>query len=676
MGPVLVANRGEIARRVIHAARLRGIGTVAVHSDADAAAPFVAEADCAVRLPGVSPADTYLDAGRILAAARAAGARAIHPGYGFLSENAAFARAVIDAGLTWIGPPPEAIEAMGSKTRAKEMMAAAGVPVLDDLALEEVTGAHLPVLVKASAGGGGRGMRVVANLDELVREHAAAAAEAGGAFGDDTVFIERFIASGRHIEVQLIADGHGGVWAVGERECSIQRRHQKVIEEAPSPLVEAVDGMRDRLFDAARAAARAVGYAGAGTVEFLADAEGGFFFLEMNTRLQVEHPVTEATTGLDLVGLQFDIAAGLPLPAERPPAARGWAVEARLYAEDPAHDYRPASGELLRLALDDVVSSFSGPEKPGIRLDSGVAPAPGAPATVGTDYDAMLAKVISYAPTRAEAVARLSAALRRGRIHGLGVNRDLLVRVLDDPGFRAGEFDTSFLDAGRLAAYAAPLVAGRDLRLALFAAAVALEDASAEALPTPAAPVGFRTVGRAGSTTILLLAGEEQEVRLIRDRRGTAHGAGDLDGAAVVESRPLAEGEWTSRGGVRSRLVRIADGGVTRPFTVTAYPGGAIAVDQPAGSVQLVHPPRHPDLALAAAEGSLLAPMPGSVLSVRLAVGDRVAAGDVLLSMEAMKMEHGIRAGVDGVVAELPVAVGDQVAAGTVLAVVHEDEEE
>src|SRR4051794_35084906 len=308
---VLVANRGEIARRVFRTCRRLGLGTVAVFSDPDAGSPHVGDADAAVRLPGSAPADTYLRADLLIAAARKAGADALHPGYGFLSENAAFARAVIDAGLTWIGPPPDAIESMGSKIESKRLMAAAGVPVLRELDPAAVTAGDLPLLIKASAGGGGRGMRIVHDLAALPGELAAARAEAASAFGDPTVFCEPYLATGRHVEVQVLADAHGTVWAVGERECSIQRRHQKVVEEAPSPLVERIgDGMRKELFEASRAAAKAIGYTGAGTVEFLADEDGHFYFLEMNTRLQVEHPVTECTTGLDLVALQLDIATG------------------------------------------------------------------------------------------------------------------------------------------------------------------------------------------------------------------------------------------------------------------------------------------------------------------------------------------------------------------------------
>ena len=341
---VLVANRGEIARRVFATCRRLGIGTVAVYTDPDAASPHVAEADARVRLEG---RNGYLDAKQLIAAARAAGADAIHPGYGFLSENPEFAAAVLDAGLTWIGPPVAAVAAMGSKIEAKKMMAAAGVPVLDELDPDTVTADQLPVLIKASAGGGGRGMRVVRELSELPAQVEAARREAQSAFGDPTVFCERYLATGHHVEVQVLADEHGTVWAVGERECSIQRRHQKIIEEAPSPLVERTPGMRAKLFDAARLAATAIGYTGAGTVEFMAAPDGpeggSFFFLEMNTRLQVEHPVTEETTGLDLVELQLQVADGARLDPE-PPPSQGYSIEARLYAEDPAKGWQPQAG--------------------------------------------------------------------------------------------------------------------------------------------------------------------------------------------------------------------------------------------------------------------------------------------------------------------------------------------
>ncbi|WP_420753697.1 acetyl-CoA carboxylase biotin carboxylase subunit, partial [Rhodococcus sp. O3] len=442
MSRVLVANRGEIARRVFATCHRTGLASVAVFSDADARSPHVSDADVAVRLPGHAPAETYLRGDRIVAAALAAGADAVHPGYGFLSENAEFARSVQDAGLTWVGPPPASIEQMGSKVEAKKLMAAARVPVLAELDPAAVTAADLPVLVKASAGGGGRGMRVVRDLADLDGQLAAARREAQSAFGDPTVFCERYLETGRHIEVQVLADRYGTVWAVGERECSIQRRHQKVVEEAPSPLVEAVPGMRERLFEAARLAATAIGYEGAGTVEFLATGTGAdgqageFFFLEMNTRLQVEHPVTECTAGLDLVDLQFHIAAGGRLDPE-PPPVQGHSIEARLYAEDPARGWQPQSGTVHRLALPTTPAEFAVLRETGVRLDSGVVDG----TEVGVHYDPMLAKVVSRAPTRAVAARLLAAALASAEVHGVRTNRDLLVNVLRHPAFLAGDTD-------------------------------------------------------------------------------------------------------------------------------------------------------------------------------------------------------------------------------------------
>ncbi|MGB6457594.1 MAG: biotin carboxylase N-terminal domain-containing protein, partial [Streptosporangiaceae bacterium] len=469
---VLVANRGEIARRVFRTCRELGMSTVAVYSDPDAGAPHVAEADAAVRLPGAAPADTYLRADLLVGAAVRTGADAVHPGYGFLSENAEFARLVLAAGLTWIGPPPEAIDAMGSKIRAKRLLAGAGVPVLPELNPESLTAADLPVLIKASAGGGGRGMRIVRALSDLPSALAAARSEAASAFGDPAVFCEPYLAAGRHIEVQILADGHGTVWAVGERECSIQRRYQKIIEEAPSPLVQRLPKLRERLFAAARGAAQAAGYRNAGTVEFLADETGRFYFLEMNTRLQVEHPVTECTTGLDLVALQLDIAAGRPLPAPEPPPPTGHAIEARLYAEDPAAGWQPQSGTLWRIELPGRPVHFRVPSGrraacvPAIRLDSGVV----AGSSIGAHYDPMLAKVISWAPDRERAAAVLSAALAEAKIHGLVTNRNLLVRVLRHPVFLAGQTDTAFLDTHGVAALAAPLATDETVTLSALAA--------------------------------------------------------------------------------------------------------------------------------------------------------------------------------------------------------------
>ena len=656
---VLVANRGEIARRVHRTARALGMTTVAVFSDADADAPHTREADASVRLPGNTPAETYLRGDLVIAAAKAAGADAIHPGYGFLSENAGFARDVIDAGLTWVGPPVAAIEAMGSKIEAKKMMGEAGVPMLSDLEPADVTEDMLPVLVKASAGGGGRGMRIVRTLDSLHDEIANAQREAQSAFGDDAVFCERFLERGRHIEVQIMADSHGTVWAVGERECSIQRRHQKVIEEAPSPLVERTPGMREALYEAARDAASAIGYTGAGTVEFLATDDGEFFFLEMNTRLQVEHPVTEATTGLDLVALQLDIAAGLPLPAAEPPASHGWSFEARLYAEDPANDYTPGSGTLWALDVPGVSSSFEGPFRPGIRLDSGVEPGPEG-AQIGVHYDPMLAKVISYGRTREEACASLAGALARAKVHGLTTNRAQLVRVLRHPEFVAGNLSTAFLDDHGAESLAAPLAGDEAVRISALAAAVVSGTAEHVSGPVPLAQAGFRNVGRAYQKRTFRSGEEELEVSYIRDRSG-AHPEGELAETVTIEQV-----------GTDSAVFEVR--GVRRTLTVSRYetPGQdtVVAVDSPLGPVALTEPPRYTDPAAEVAAGSLLAPMPGAVIRVAVSVGDQVTAGQPLLWMEAMKMEHTIAAAVDGIVSELPVEVGSQVESGTVLAVV------
>jgi pyruvate carboxylase subunit A/propionyl-CoA carboxylase alpha chain len=631
---VLVANRGEIARRVFATCRQLGLGTVAVYTDPDARSPHVAEADARVRLEGTRG---YLDATQLIDAARAAGADAIHPGYGFLSENAEFAAAVLDAGLTWIGPPVAAVAAMGSKIEAKKMMSAAGVPVLEELDPETVTADQLPVLIKASAGGGGRGMRVVNDLSELSGQVEAAQREAQSAFGDPTVFCERYLATGHHVEVQVLADQHGTVWAVGERECSIQRRHQKIIEEAPSPLVERTPGMRAKLFDAAKLAASAIGYTGAGTVEFMADAQGDFFFLEMNTRLQVEHPVTEATTGLDLVALQLDVADGGRLDAE-PPPSRGYSIEARLYAEDPAKDWQPQAGTVHRFAVSGDV-----------RVDTGIVDG----STVSIYYDPMLAKVISYAPTRRQAAGVLADALRRARIHGVRTNRDLLVNVLRHPAFLDGATDTAFFDTHGLAQLAAPL--GDDRATELSAVAAALADAAqnrSRATAFAPAPAGWRNLTSGFQTKSYAdPAGGEQAVRYRHTRAGVH----------------LPDHEDVQLVSATADHVVLSINGVDRPFDVARY-GDDVFVDSPLGPVQLVALPRFPDPTSAAALGSLLAPMPGSVLRIGAAVGDTVTAGQPLVWLEAMKMEHTVTAPADGVLAELNVDVGQQVDVGAILA--------
>lgn len=650
---VLVANRGEIARRVFRTCRRLGIGTVAVYTDPDAGSPHVAEADIRVRLEG---RNDYLDSAQLIAAARAAGADAIHPGYGFLSENPDFAAAVTQAGLTWIGPPVAAVAAMGSKIEAKKLMSAAGVPVLAELDPDTVTADQLPVLIKASAGGGGRGMRVVRELAALPAEVSAAQREAQSAFGDPTVFCERYLASGHHIEVQVMADAHGTVWAVGERECSIQRRHQKVIEEAPSPLVERTPGMREKLFEAARLAAGAIGYTGAGTVEFMASGEGGdFFFLEMNTRLQVEHPVTEETTGLDLVELQIDMADGRRLDPE-PPPAHGHSIEARLYAEDPAQNWQPQAGPVHRFGVPGTRAEFGTlGGRSGVRVDSGIVDG----SVVSVFYDPMLAKVISFAPTRDRAAALLADALARAELHGITTNRDLLVNVLRHEAFRAGDTDTAFFDTHGLAELAASPVATAAPSCVAAALADAAHNRSTATVFTPA-PSGWRNLASGYQTrTYRDAAGTEHQVRYRFSRAGVE--LPDQDTVSVAVATP-------------DRVV-LTVAGVERAFGVTRY-GDDVFVDSSLGSVRLAVVPRYPDPDDAVAHGSLLAPMPGSVVRLGASVGDTVTAGQPLIWLEAMKMEHTITSPSDGVLAELNVTAGQQVDVGAVLALVQTPEGE
>ena len=650
---VLVANRSEIARRVFATCRRLGLGTVAVYTDPDADAPHVAEADARVRLPRTND---YLNAEAIIAAARAAGADAVHPGYGFLSENAEFAAAVQNAGRVWVGPPVDAVRAMGSKIESKKMMAAAGVPVLDELDPDTVTKAQLPVLVKASAGGGGRGMRVVHELSSLPGEVAAARREAQAAFGDPTVFCERYLPTGHHVEVQVMADTHGTVWAVGERECSIQRRHQKIIEEAPSPLVERTPGMRAKLFEAARLAAGAIGYTGAGTVEFLADDNGEFYFLEMNTRLQVEHPVTEETTGLDLVELQLAVADGERLDAE-PPGAHGHSIEARLYAEDPARGWQPQAGVVDAFQVPAVRSEFSSLQgRTGIRLDSGIADG----FAVSIHYDPMLAKVISYAPTRRLAALVLADALARTHLHGLRTNRELLVNVLRHQAFLDGATDTAFFDTHGLAQLSAPLADAGVIRLSAIAAALA--DAAhnrATATVLDSIPSGWRNLASG------------YQAKVYRD---------DADDEHTVKYRftrtglILADNEPAQLVSATQDDVVLADGdGVACSFAVARY-GQHIYVDSARGPVHLLALPRFPEPGSAVEKGSLVAPMPGNVIRLGAAVGDTVAAGQPLIWLEAMKMEHTITAPSDGVLAELNVDTGQQVEVGAILARVESPE--
>ncbi|MGI8633229.1 MAG: acetyl/propionyl/methylcrotonyl-CoA carboxylase subunit alpha [Solirubrobacterales bacterium] len=667
---VLVANRGEIARRIMRGCRELGLESVAVFSEPDRDAPFVADADHAVALGGSTAAESYLRADTIIDAAHRTGADAVHPGYGFLAENAGFARACADAGLTFVGPSPEAIEAMGSKVRARDLMADAGVPIVPGAKLGADADAEaigvageqvgFPVMVKASAGGGGKGMRTVTDPAALADAVAGARREAASAFGDDTVFLERALIDPRHVEIQVFADAHGTTVSLHERECSVQRRHQKVIEEAPSPVVG--PKLRARMGEAAVRAAETVGYVGAGTVEFLL-AGDEFFFLEMNTRLQVEHPVTEEVTGLDLVRLQLLVAAGQPLPPEaREPALRGHAVEARLYAEDPAAGYLPQTGTVHR---------FRPPADPALRVETGVADG----SEISVHYDPMVAKMIVWAPTRAEAARRLAACLAATEIHGLVTNRDFLVRVLRHPEFLEGAIDTGFLerhpveppDDGSETAegpvpLGAPLADAQARRLHAAAAAVAGQAARrSEASALAGLPSGWRNNPSADQQISFEIGDDPIEVayRFTRDGLRLAIDGNPLDSARLH--------------GASATEVDLEVAGIRRRYRVH-HGGTETWVDSPLGSSALTERSRFGDAASDLAGGSLIAPMPGQVIDVPATVGDRVEAGDVIVILEAMKMEHELTAPEAGTLTELSVAKGDQVDPGAVLAVVEPDE--
>ena len=749
-----------------------GISTVAVYADGDAEAPFVTDADLSVPLGGRTATETYLSARKVIAAAEASDADAVHPGYGFLSENAEFAQAVIDAGLVWVGPPPEAIAAMGDKLAAKETMTAAGVPTLpsiavtDDMDSERLAAAAadigFPVLVKASAGGGGKGMRIVDEPGTLADAVAAARREAAGAFGDDTVFLERYLAAPRHVEIQVLGDTQGNIIHCFERECSIQRRHQKVIEEAPSPAV--TPALRERMGAAAVAAVSTIGYCSAGTVEFLLEGSGDdaeFWFLEVNTRLQVEHPVTEEITGLDLVREQIRIAAGEPLGyGQADIGICGHAIEARLYAEDPASGFLPQTGTVdlwrpatgFRALADSVARSTrtcaddpsgglpatGGPNSASswARFDSGIE----AGSVVGTEFDPMLAKVIVAAPTRTEAALGLASALDRTRLGGVVTNRDFLCAVLRSDEFLAGETTTDFIDRvyfGHAEAGTEPsggLTASESARHPMFvhtaAAAVAL--VSQECNRRDAIRLDFMASGYRNSVMpdeVLPLSAAigseliEASVQYRRQRDGAwrirvgslpqtgpyagigddtddTSDAGESDEAADAPAhsdwsvrvhgitlRPLADADAASSDAVSGDGVYAGNVDATVDVEVPV-PGlagfrGAWEVSRRGnrwyatgplgGSVTLVQRSRFPDPDAEAVEGGLVAPMPGKVLMVDVQPGDRVAAGQVLVVMEAMKMEHQITAPADGEVSEVRAAVGDQVDNGELLVVITAD---
>ena len=646
---VLVANRGEIAVRVIRTLRAMGLRSVAVYSDADAGARHVRDADVAVRIGPPTAAASYLSIGAILDAAARTGAQAVHPGYGFLSENAAFARACACAGLIFVGPPAAAIEAMGDKIRAKSMVAAAGIPVIpgsdggacDDDALAaaaDVLG--YPVLLKPSAGGGGKGMRVVRRAQDLPEAIASARREARGAFGDGALLVEQFIATARHIEIQVLADAHGAVVHLGERECSLQRRHQKIIEESPSVLLDAAT--RARMGQYAVAVAQAVGYTGAGTVEFIvpADTPDHFFFLEMNTRLQVEHPVTELVTGLDLVAYQLRIAAGERLGLRQDDvAAAGHAMQARIYAEDPANGFLPTGGRVLQLR-----------EPAGVRVDSGLRVGD----TVGTDYDPLLAKVIAHGPDRETALRRLDAALAQTSILGLGTNVAFLRGLLADADVQAGKLDTGLVERRKPPSADVPEDA---LAAAALRALLALEPTGPVVDPF-ALPGGWR-IGEPAWTRWQVQASGEGPVE-VRTR-----GRGASAEVVVGDGAPTRASAWWDDGDL---IVTV--GQITRRYSCAAD-GVAVWFGRDGHSWEL-HEQQPLDAARRSeqgAAGAVRAPMPGTIIAVDVAEGQQVSAGARLLVLEAMKMEHVLTAPVDGVVRELRARPGSTVERDTMLLV-------
>ena len=654
---LLIANRGEIARRVIRTAHEMGIATVAIYADGDVGAPFVREADAAIALNGKTSAETYLDIGKVLDACRRSGADAVHPGYGFLSENAVFAKAVIDAGMRWVGPSPEAIGQMGDKLAAKRLIDEAKVPTLP--AIELTAGEDLeaaaqtigyPVLVKASAGGGGRGMRVVESSGELAAAVEGARREAGAAFGDDTLFLERWLTAARHVEIQILGDQHGEIVHLFERECSIQRRHQKIIEEAPSPAVD--EELRSRMGEAAVSAARRIGYYSAGTVEFLL-AGRDYFFLEVNTRLQVEHPVTEEITGLDLVREQLRIAEGEPLGyGQDDLAIDGHAIEARIYAEDPNRNFLPSPGtvQLWRPASHGLA-----------RFDSGVESG----SEVSVEFDPMIAKVIVHAPSRREAAGRLARALEQTSLHGVRHNRDFLVATLRTPAFIAGDTTTDFI------ARVGP-ARQRELTDENLADAVSAAAMCAQAIRRTNAKVlrGFQSGWRNS-----MMPPERTTFKVDHGARGEA--AREIP----VSYRSRRDGTFSMVVAEQERTVAVfsADaGGVDleidgrrMQFSVTGS-GSRWFVHGPDYDVELLELPRLPLPEQLEIKGGLTAPMPGNVLATHIAEGDAVEEGQLLLVLEAMKMQHRITAPFDGTVKELHVAEGEQVDNGALLVLLDE----
>lgn len=649
---LLIANRGEIARRIMRTAHAMGISTVAVYSEGDAAAPFVHEADVAIALGGRTAAESYLDIEKVIEACKRGGADAVHPGYGFLSENAAFAEAVISSGMTWVGPSPKAIRTIGDKLGAKRLLKPAGVPLLEGIELAETADAAAaaervgyPVLIKAAAGGGGRGMRIVETPSDLKQAVVSARREAAASFGDDRVFLERWLAGSRHVEIQILGDSHGNLVHLFERECSIQRRHQKIIEEAPSPALD--EDLRKRMGQAALAAARAIDYTSTGTVEFLVSGRE-FFFLEVNTRLQVEHPVTEMITGLDLVREQIRVAEGEALAfTQADLRISGHAIEARLCAEDPRQNFLPTPG---------TVQAWEAPEGDGIRVDSGIE----AGSDVGIEFDPMVAKIIAHAPTRREAAAKLARALESTRIQGITHNRDFLVATLRTPEFLRGETTTDFIE--RVQPQATRTVDEAELHAAAISAAL-LDGARrrSEARVMTTISGGFRNSVMPPQQVTYTRGTERLDVSYSLNRDGSFAVAVNERSYRVIE-----------RGWSDGRIDLEIDG--RRSALAVAAVAARRLIHGPAGDIELEELPRFPAADGAEQHGGLKAPMPGKVTSVMVAEGDIVERGQLLLVLEAMKMEHRIDAPWAGTVKTLNVVEGEQVANGAMLVVMEEAE--
>ena len=638
---LLVANRGEIARRIFRTAKSMGIICIAVYTDADSNEPFVKEADRSIRLP-----TNYLDIEAIIAAAEKTQSDAIHPGYGFLSENASFARAVIEANINWVGPSPEVIEAMGDKIEAKKIADKAKVPTLpssDDL--KEFSSVGFPLLVKAAAGGGGKGMRIVENKNDLKEAISTAQREAKNAFGDERVFLEKYISKSRHIEVQILGDSHGNLLHLGERECSIQRRHQKIIEESPSSVIN--DEQRVLITEAALRMGETLEYQSAGTVEFLFDDEtGDFFFLEVNTRLQVEHPVTEAITGIDLVREQLRISSGEIVSfTQEGLKVEGHAIEARLYAEDPVNDFLPATGTIL---------AFSPLNGNNVRWDSGVEKG----SFVGVEYDPMLAKVISHSPNRTEAALTLANALENLHLAGVTTNRDFLTSVLRHDRFLKGDTTTDFIEEN--SPEPKLQLTENELENAAITAALWLQGKNRKnSIVLSSIPSGWRN-GRLPAQEISLLHDGENLNVSYKSRR---------DASFLFNDKKIVKlHKWSARG----IEAEIEDERINSLITESPE---TIHVQTTKGTVSFVIVPRFEPPGFQIAEGSLVAPMPGVVLEIRVSPGDSVSTGDTLLVLEAMKMENHIKAPHDGTVSEILVSENQQLENGVPLLVINQTDD-